>query len=185
MRSESGPMFGEPFTGFLTTRATLFDSQSFRLMLLRRLRFFPPFIARLCQCGRPLDLCGHHRAACARVGVPGRRGFALETAAAFGLSQGAQLAIDSVRSSCRRRLVQRRMEALTLMHVNGRRSRVRNSSVEPVVPDLSFSRLRWPDGGLPRRRSSSGHLWHRKQHPILSSCQLSWCMHGVTGGEGC
>ena len=32
--------------------------------------------------GRPLDVLGHHRAACANVGVLGRRGFALENAAA-------------------------------------------------------------------------------------------------------
>ena len=35
----------------------------------------------------PLDPCGHHRAACARVGVLGRRGFALETAAARGCQE--------------------------------------------------------------------------------------------------
>ena len=42
----------------------------------------PPFTARRCRCGRPLDPCGDHRAACAGVGVLGRRGFALESAAA-------------------------------------------------------------------------------------------------------
>ena len=82
MLSQSGPMCGEPFTCFPTTRETRFDSQSFRLLLLRRLRLPLPFTARRCRCGRPLDPCGHHRAACARVGVLGRRGFALESAAA-------------------------------------------------------------------------------------------------------
>ena len=33
-------------------------------------------------CGRPLDAYGHHRAACARVGVLGRRGYAVENVAA-------------------------------------------------------------------------------------------------------
>ena len=35
-----------------------------------------------CWCGRPLDWLGHHRASCALTGVLGRRGFALESAAA-------------------------------------------------------------------------------------------------------
>ena len=81
MLSQSGPMCGEPFTCFPTSRETRFDSQSFRLLLLRRLRLPLPFTARRCRCGRPLGPSGHHRAACARVGVLGRRGFALESAA--------------------------------------------------------------------------------------------------------
>ena len=32
-----------------------------------------------CRCGRPLDQFGHHRAACARAGILGKRGFALES----------------------------------------------------------------------------------------------------------
>ena len=82
MLSQSGPMSGEPFSCFPTTRETRFDFQSFRLLLLRRLRLPLPITARRCRCGRPLDSSGHHRAACARVGVLGRRGFALESAAA-------------------------------------------------------------------------------------------------------
>ena len=75
-------MCGEPFTCFPSTKETLFDPQSFRLLLLRRLRLPLPLTARRCRCGRLLDSYGHHRAACARVGVLGRRGFALESAAA-------------------------------------------------------------------------------------------------------
>ena len=41
-----------------------------------------PPTSRTCRCGRPLDVLGHHRASCAIVGVLGRRGFALESAAA-------------------------------------------------------------------------------------------------------
>ena len=41
-----------------------------------------PPTKRTCGCGRLLDSFGHHRAACANVGVLGRRGFALESAAA-------------------------------------------------------------------------------------------------------
>ena len=35
--------------------------------------------ARNCQSGRPLDPCGHHRAACAETGMFGRRKHALES----------------------------------------------------------------------------------------------------------
>ena len=35
---------------------------------------FPSSPPRICRCGRPLDPCGHHRAACAEAGVLGRRG---------------------------------------------------------------------------------------------------------------
>ena len=31
------------------------------------------------ECGRPLDPCGHHRAACAQAGMLGRRGYTLES----------------------------------------------------------------------------------------------------------
>ena len=41
-----------------------------------------PPSSRSCRCGRPFDVLGHHRAARANVGVLGRRGFALESAAA-------------------------------------------------------------------------------------------------------
>ena len=41
-----------------------------------------PLTSRVCRCGRPLDSCFHHRAACSRAGVLGSRGYALESAAA-------------------------------------------------------------------------------------------------------
>ena len=44
--------------------------------------FLLPLSSRTCWCGRHLDCLGHHRASCSRVGVLGRRGFALESAAA-------------------------------------------------------------------------------------------------------
>ena len=43
---------------------------------------FPSPSSRFCRCGRPLDPCGHDRAACARAGVLGRCGFTVESAAA-------------------------------------------------------------------------------------------------------
>ena len=82
MRSQSGPMSSEPFTSFPTSREARFDSQPFRVLLLRRLRLHLPLNVRRCRCGRLLDPFGHHRSACATAGVLGRRGFALESAAA-------------------------------------------------------------------------------------------------------
>ena len=52
------------------------------MLLFRRLWLPLPLTKRTCGCGRLLDSSGHHRAACANVGVLGRRGFALESAAA-------------------------------------------------------------------------------------------------------
>ena len=47
------------------------------------------------RCGLPLDSRGHHRAACAVVGVLGRRGFALESAAARVCREaGARVSLD-------------------------------------------------------------------------------------------
>ena len=46
----------------------------FRVLLLR-LRLPLPLVSRTCRRGRPTDVLGHHRAACARAGVLGRRGF--------------------------------------------------------------------------------------------------------------
>ena len=43
--------------------------------------FLSSLSVRTCRCGRLLDSLGHHRAACARAGVLGRRGFAIESAA--------------------------------------------------------------------------------------------------------
>ena len=49
---------------------------------MRRLRLPLPLARRFCPCDRLLDSFGHHRASCARAGVLGRRGHALESAAA-------------------------------------------------------------------------------------------------------
>ena len=76
MLSQRGPLAAEPFSSFPTSRETRFDSQPFRLLLLRRLRLPLPLTTCCCRCGRLLDIFGHHRAACATIGVLGRRGFA-------------------------------------------------------------------------------------------------------------
>ena len=82
LRSQGGPLAGLPFTCFPTAAHSRFDAQPFRLLLLRRLWLPLPSSARNCRCGLPLDSSGHHRAACAVAGVLGRRGFAVESAAA-------------------------------------------------------------------------------------------------------
>ena len=48
-----------------TNRETTIPSHLFRVVLLRRLRLDHPLSVRCCPCGRPLDPCGHNRAACA------------------------------------------------------------------------------------------------------------------------
>ena len=60
---------------------TRFQPVLFRVLLQRRL-LFPYLTLHSCRCGCPLDAFGHHRAACSKSGVLGRRGFALESAAA-------------------------------------------------------------------------------------------------------
>ena len=82
LRSQSGPMSGLPFSSVPSSPPTRFAPQLFRVLLLRRLWLAFPFSSRTCRCGRPLDVLGHHRAACSRAGVLGSRGFSLESAAA-------------------------------------------------------------------------------------------------------
>ena len=74
VRSQGGPGAGAALTAVPTGRETTIPSHLFRVILT----------GRACRCGRLLDAFGHHHAACARTGVLGRRGFALESAAARG-----------------------------------------------------------------------------------------------------
>ena len=82
LRSQQGPMAGLPFTNLPLCAETIFQSQEFKVLFLRRLWQPLPLSSFTCRCGRPLDSRGHHRAACPLGGVLGRRGFALESAAA-------------------------------------------------------------------------------------------------------
>ena len=82
LRSQQGPMAGLPFTSSPLSAETTFQSQEFRVLFLRRLWQPLPLSSFTCRCGRPLDSRFHHRAACPLAGVLGRRGFALESAAA-------------------------------------------------------------------------------------------------------
>ena len=78
----SGPMASAAFVAIPSMKETRIDPQPFRLLFLRRLRLPLPLQPRSCRCGRPLDVLGHHRAACANAGVLGRRGWVLENVAA-------------------------------------------------------------------------------------------------------
>ena len=69
-------------------RVSKLDSEPFRVLLLRRLRLPLPFTVCTCQCGRPLDAFGHHRAARSTGGRLGRRGFAAESAIAQIFREG-------------------------------------------------------------------------------------------------
>ena len=84
LRSQSGPVAGIPFSVAPSSFLTRLEPALFRVLLQRRLSLpLPlPLSKRSCQCGRLLDAFGHHRAACSRSGVLGRRGFSLESGAA-------------------------------------------------------------------------------------------------------
>ena len=82
IRSQAGPGAGVALRVAPTSRLTSIQPHLFRVVLLRRLRLPLPLSVRSCRCGRAIDIFGHHRAACARAGVLGRRGFALESAVA-------------------------------------------------------------------------------------------------------
>ena len=77
IRSQAGLGAGAALTVTPTNRETTIPSHLFRVVFLRRLRLDLPLSVRCCPCGRPLDPGGHHRAACAQVGMLGRRGYAL------------------------------------------------------------------------------------------------------------
>ena len=82
LRSQSGPMAGLPFSCVPSSHLFELNAQVFRVLLLRRLWLPLPLASCSCRCGRPLDVLGHHRAACSRAGVLGSRNASLESAAA-------------------------------------------------------------------------------------------------------
>ena len=77
VRAQSGSGSGGAFSAVPSNNATRFEPQLFRVLLQRRLH-----LPLLLSVGRPLVSRGHHRAACAQAGVLGRRGYAVESAAA-------------------------------------------------------------------------------------------------------
>ena len=79
-------MASVPYTCFPIGPHCRFDPQPFRVLLLRRLWLPLPSTSRNCRCGLPLD--------CAVAGL-GRRGFALESAAARVCREaGARVSLD-------------------------------------------------------------------------------------------
>ena len=88
IRSQSGKGSGIAFTTMPTSSELSIPSQSFRILLLRRLRLDLPLRQRMCRCRRFLDSKGDHRAACAVCGVLSRRGFPLESAMARVCREG-------------------------------------------------------------------------------------------------
>ena len=68
LSAQAGPMASAVFIAIPSMKETRIDPQQFRLLFLRRLRLPLPLYARCCRCGRPLDVLGHHRAACANAG---------------------------------------------------------------------------------------------------------------------
>ena len=82
VRSQRGPMASIPFFTPPVSTASRFETQSFRVLLLRHLWCQLPLCSATCRCGQPLDSRGHLRGACAHAGVLGRRGFPLESCAA-------------------------------------------------------------------------------------------------------
>ena len=71
---QCGPSAGIPFTCSPVVVESRLEPQIFRVLLLRRFWCPFPLSAHSCPCGRPLDVRGHHRAACGRAGVLGLRG---------------------------------------------------------------------------------------------------------------
>ena len=79
MRSQSGPFAGLPFLAVPSSPFSRFPPQLFRVLPL--VASLAP-VSRTCRCGRPLDVLGHHRAACSRAGVLASSGFSVESAVA-------------------------------------------------------------------------------------------------------
>ena len=97
IRSQGFPLAGLPLSCCSALLLTRLDPQVFRVLLLRRLSLPLPPTQRTCRCGRFLDSLGHHRAACATVAVLGRRGFALESAAARVCREaGARVTVNAL-----------------------------------------------------------------------------------------
>ena len=82
LRSHSGLGASAAFSVTPPPTLTRIEPPLFWVLLQRRLHLPLPLSNLICGCGRPLDSCGHHRAACGRTGVLGWEGFPLESARA-------------------------------------------------------------------------------------------------------
>ena len=150
VRSQAGPSSGLALSTCPTCRITSLDSHLFRVLLLRRLQL-------------PLPLCvlvgvaAHlNRAACARAGVLGRRGCAVESVAARILS-------GSWRAGCAQRLRARPRSGCVQ---RGRRQEI-GSGGGWVAP---FRRSPIGSGHHPGERSSGRWVWKNRGSAKGRSC---------------
>ena len=67
LRSQSGPGAGLALSATPSSPSSRIEPHLFGGVLLRRPRLPLPPVSRTCRRGRPTDVLGHHRAACARV----------------------------------------------------------------------------------------------------------------------
>ena len=144
--SQGGPLSAEPFVYVPTSRKTRLDSAAFRVLLLRRLQLPLHLSARVCRCGRLSDVLGHHWSACATTGVLGRRGFAVESAAARICREGG--------GRVRTNVLVRDLDLGVMNHPDGRRLEVIANGLHLAVDTTLVSALRG-DGTL--RRGANRH----------------------------
>ena len=75
---QRGPCASRHITSLPTSSETTFTAEEFRTLLLVRLHLPLHVDDRFCKCGARLDVFGHHRSACSRVGLLKPRGIAAE-----------------------------------------------------------------------------------------------------------
>ena len=93
--SQAGPGGSLALTALPTREEFTLQDDTFRCVLLRRLRLPLPLETRACRCGGVPEELGDHRAACPTAGVLVRRACSLERAAArIGREAGARVATN-------------------------------------------------------------------------------------------
>ena len=113
------------FIAIPSMKETRIDPQPFRLLFLRHSRLPLPLQVRSCRCGRPLDVLGHHRAACADAGVLGRL-FPLEwTPPWFALSRDGVAQRCTATTHGKSLARARRREDRTYIELTGEHGRAR------------------------------------------------------------
>ena len=152
LHSQGGPLAGLPLTAIPVHPHVRFDSDLFRVLLLRRLRLPLPLSSRTCRCGRPLDCLGHHHASC---GTGAERPY-------IGVCSGSHL-----QRSWRESLHQRLLEGLgSLGHegfpaFHGAQLAIDTTLVSPLRADGEPHRRCANEGGVAlvaaRRRKTRTH----------------------------
>ena len=173
-RSQRRPLVATPFVSVPTNRFSKFDPQSFRVLLRRRLRLPIPLSSRSCRCGCQLDPLGH-RAGCSEAGVLGRRGFALERAAAqvcreAGGRVSSNVLVRDMDLSVFNQFDSRRLEVVAdgLTLWNGSQLAIDTTLVSPLHRD-----------GTARRRAADHNgvaLEHARRRKAATYPELTWDM---------